>query len=231
MASITDVVSTIQNGVTSFNNLTIHMKGSFNNILARINQLNATISAIASAYVISVGGFNGVISLGTGLIAGSVNDIKVADGVTLQTVYAELTTYTSGTTNMAGAADTIPQNTDGTQLLTVSITPKLSTSNLIIRSTLSVSNSAAVNMFVALFQDSTAGAISAVGVGIGAVNDMVPTAFTLQITSGTTSSTTFKLRIGNFTGGVTTWAVNGTSAARRLGGSQRVAITVEEIKA
>ncbi len=39
MAGITDILSTIQNGVVAFNNLTIQMKGSFLNIFSQITSL------------------------------------------------------------------------------------------------------------------------------------------------------------------------------------------------
>src|SRR6266702_3084643 len=131
MASLSDVLSTVQNGVVAFNNLTIQMKGSFNNISSQFAALNVTTS-----------------------------------NITLQTVYAELTTFTSGVTNMAAGVDTIPQNTDGTQLLTVSITPKLSTSKLLIRVMMPATNSAIVNMWAGIFQDSTAAALAATAIGV-----------------------------------------------------------------
>src|SRR6266404_4495844 len=44
MAGLTDILSTIQNGVVAFNNLTTHMEGSFNNISGQIATKIATVS-------------------------------------------------------------------------------------------------------------------------------------------------------------------------------------------
>ena len=54
--------------------------------------------------------------------------------------------------------NTIPQNTEGDEYLSVTITPKSSTNRLVIKSQIIVSNSsaAAKNLTSALFQDSTA---------------------------------------------------------------------------
>lgn len=153
-----------------------------------------------------------------------------AAGTSVQTVYAELTTHTTGTTAMAGGVDTIPQNTDGTELVTVSITPKATTNKLVIRVGGVASNSGVTSNWSALFQDTTAGALAACAWAVNVADSMVPFSFAYQMTAGTTSATTFKVRIGNFNGVGSTWSVNGHSSARRLGGSQRVTITVEEIK-
>jgi ECM component-binding autotransporter adhesin len=152
-----------------------------------------------------------------------------AAGTSVQTVYAELTTHTTGTTSMAGGADTVPQNTDGTQLVTVSITPKATANKLNIFVSAPATNSGVVNMWCGVFQDSTASALFATPIGIPVAEVIVPIAFNYQMTAGTTSSTTFKVRIGNIAG-ASTWAVNGLTTARRLGGSARVTITVIETK-
>src|SRR5260221_7352332 len=58
--------------------------------------------------------------------------------------------------------DTIPQSTEGTQVLTLAITPVYSTSRLIIEFTGSINNDATQNNIgVALFQDSNANALAA----------------------------------------------------------------------
>jgi len=157
-------------------------------------------------------------------IAGTFNRI------TLQTAYGEQTAYTSGTSSMAGAADTIPQITDGTLLLQVSITPRLSTSQLLVRATITATNGTPSNMWAAIFKDNITSAIGSVGIGVANGDAMVPTSFTVQTTSGTTSPINFTLHIGLFNGGAGSWIVNGVSAARRLGGSQRTTMTIEEIK-
>lgn len=185
----------------------------------------------AGSVVTSIAGNTGAFTLGTGL-TNSTNNILVANGVELQTVYAELTTWTTGTTSMALGLDTIPQITDGTELVTVSITPKLSTTKLLITISGNLATSAASASWAAVFQDTTANAVVAVQAGTNIGADLTfPFNANYQMTSGTTSSTTFRLRVGLFNGGSGSWAVNGTSAGRRLGGSQRAVIKVVEVKA
>jgi len=151
-------------------------------------------------------------------------------GILVQTAYAETTTWTSGSAAMAGGTDTIPQQTDGTQILTVSITPKSSTNKLIVHvSGQFALGTAPFNIWTALFQDATANAFASKGLSCPVADNMVPMDFTAQITAGTTSSTTIKLRMGNLTGNSATYAVNGYSSGRRLGGSQRVILFVEEV--
>lgn len=146
-------------------------------------------------------------------------------------VYAENTTFTTGTTTMAGAATTVPQITDGTNILTSpSITPTLSTSKLLIRVNGSLTSGAAANLFVALFQGATAAAIASQLVGISGANTLTPVALTMEVATGSTSAVSFSVNIGNLNGSANTWAINGITTGARLGGSQRWTITVEEIK-
>ncbi len=91
MASITDVVSTIQNGVTSFNNLTTQMKGSFNNISSQLTTLQ-------SSGVKSIAGNTGAFTLSNGL-TNVGNDIQIAAGA--------WTVFTPTVTPSAGAFTTV----------------------------------------------------------------------------------------------------------------------------
>lgn len=123
--------------------------------------------------------------------------------------------------------DTIPQNTEGDEYLTRSITPKSATSKLVIEVELCASTSVISGVIVALFQDSTANALAA-------RYSYLDTAFgrdtiTLRhvMTSGTTSATTFKVRAGMDNAGTLT--VNGSNAARIFGGVLASSITIYEI--
>lgn len=200
--------------------------------LQQVHEKTATNTTDIAANTTNIATNTADIATNTAAIAANAAAIAAlpAAGTSVQTVYAELTTYTNGTTAMSGGADTIPQNTDGTQLLTVSITPKATSNKLIIRVEGVASNSAVGSNWAALFQDSTAAALAARAWAVNVIDSMVPFSFAYQMTAGTTSSTTFKVRIGNFTGVGSTWSVNGNSSIRRLGGAQRVTITVEEIK-
>lgn len=125
--------------------------------------------------------------------------------------------------------DTIPQNTEGDQYLSQAITPLSTTNRLLIETTAYVSHTANTDVSIALFQDSTAGALAA-----RACTTTVSTApyqlhLVHEMAAGTTSSTTFKIRIGGNTGSTTTF--NGQGGSRRFGGITVSNITITEVKA
>ena len=139
-------------------------------------------------------------------------------------------THTTDTTAMAGGTDTIPQITDGTEITTLAFTPTSATNILRITVTGPYTAAAAANQWVGLFRDATAAAKASQGIGTAVAETLSSFSFQFEEVSGTTSSTTYRVRIGNFNGSSTTWAVNGTTSARRLGGSTGLVIKIEEIK-
>lgn len=124
--------------------------------------------------------------------------------------------------------DTIPQNTEGDEYLTLAITPLDAANLLRIDVTLHISCATGVrNKCVALFQDATAGALACGYVAQANALYTDEISFTHWMTAGTTSATTFKVRAGVDTGGTNT--VNGNSGARRYGGVMASSITITEI--
>lgn len=125
--------------------------------------------------------------------------------------------------------DTIPQNTEGDQYMSLSITPKNSSNilkiDVIFQGSCSLTGD---SLAVALFQDSTAGAL-AVGFS-GSTGATQPQAipFSYTMSAGTTSATTFKIRAGA-TSGTTTF--NGAGAARKYGGVMASSIIITEFSA
>lgn len=133
------------------------------------------------------------------------------------------------TTTLLPFDDTIPQNTEGAEVITLAITPKSATNKLVIDfSTLS---GASVAMFVslALFQDTTANAIAATGDYMDTATAGLNMNLKHTMTAGTTSSTTFKIRIGGAAAGTVSW--NGVNAARRFSTIPKTTITITEYKA
>jgi hypothetical protein len=125
--------------------------------------------------------------------------------------------------------DSIPQNTEGDQYLSLAITPTSASSTLIIDVVWNGTNSSAsANTMVAgLFQDSTANALAAVAKVFDANGNADQIEFTHTMTAGTTSATTFKVRVGGVNAGTTTF--NGTAGARRLGGVMASSIVITEL--
>lgn len=161
------------------------------------------------------------------LVDGAVTSDKVADGILVNHAIATLNS-SSTTSSIIPFDDTIPQNTEGTEILTVSITPKSSTNILVVEAKVAFSNGAGVtDTTIAIFRDSTANAKCA------DYADGVPSDGTGSLiakfseTAGATSSTTFKVRIG-VNGGTVRW--NG-SGARRFGDIPKTSIEVWEYKA
>ena len=156
--------------------------------------------------------------------------VAVADKKVLQTVHAATSAVATGTTLMADD-DTIPQNTEGNEAITLAITPTSASSRLLITAT--VFHSAALtacNIITALFQDSTANALAAVvQEKPNDANAPFLSTLTHEMAAGTTSATTFKIRAG--ANGAGTWTLNGWGGARRMGGVASTTLTITEIAA
>jgi len=157
-------------------------------------------------------------------------------GTVLQVAYAEL--LTSGTTSVAiPADDTIPQNTEGTEILTLTMTPNFASSYLLVQVIANLSENTDVagpqGAIAAIFRDSTADAIAsdfALGDALaGAANalNVANFSFCFRVAATAATSTTFKLRVGGETAVAMRW--NGFSGGRKLGGSWRTSMTVTEI--
>lgn len=176
---------------------------------------------------------NGAVSA-AGVIESTSGGFKFPDASTqafaskvLQQVSASSSAYASGTTTTP-ADDTIPQQTEGNEFLTVTITPKASTSTLLVEVNANCSSSAAGTMTSAVFRDSGANAVAAQGQYL-ATNEVFVSVVRVFVAASSTSATTFKLRVGCNNAG--TVALNGVSGARLYGGAAMSTITVTEIAA
>ena len=129
----------------------------------------------------------------------------------------------TGTTVMPND-NTVPQNGDGDQYLTISFTPTSATNRLRISGIVNGASSAEVFWLAALFRDSYPGAFAVVS-STGAAATMSSVAFSYDMIAGTTSSTTFNVRCGALSG---TFTFNGAGGAGLFGGSAISSITVEE---
>lgn len=154
---------------------------------------------------------------------------NVQPGVVLQVVHSQDGEFSSGSTAIPND-DTIPQNTEGDEYMTCSITPLKSNSKLKIEVVVQGSTSTNNYFFAAcLFQDSTADALAAAKAGRHAASSAQGTVtFTYWMTAGTTDSTTFKVRAGSSSG---TFYFNGDAGVRKFGGVQFSSITITEYAA
>ena len=146
----------------------------------------------------------------------------------VQHVFAYGSSYFS-TNSVIPWDNTIPQNTEGYQITTATITPNNASNQLVIIFTMnfSVNNGAAV-VPVALFQDSGVNAIAANWANFNPVTGMGKAEMFFQLTAGTTSATTIKIRAG-VSNSAHTLYVNGNPAGQMLGGVSNIVMQVIEI--
>ena len=122
-----------------------------------------------------------------------INSLSSSSSV-LQVVSNQLATLLDVSGTAFDIDDSIPQNDEGVEVITLSITPIYSISNLLIEFTGFATTNGAKSGG-ALFQDSTANALTAVA--YHSQGTQTRSFFMSHIMqSGTTSSTTFKVRIG-----------------------------------
>lgn len=144
----------------------------------------------------------------------------------VQRVVTATSTVVSGTAQIP-LDDTIPQVTEGTQFLAVTITPRNAASTLVVEAQVFFSSVNNVTITGAIHLGSAADAIAAVGipVGVGAEAVMV---MRHSFVANTSAAIPVQLRLGG--SGATTIHMNGSSAgARRFGGVAASSISVTEI--
>ncbi|MFG1330216.1 DUF2793 domain-containing protein [Xanthobacter autotrophicus] len=152
----------------------------------------------------------------------------VAAGVTgnvVQVVNAS-TTAVATTTALIPYDDTIPQITEGAEVLTATITPKSATNVLRIDVSLQLSPSVQSSVIVALFKGSGADALAA-GIDLAGAGSNTQVVISCFMVAGSTSAQTFRVRMGMVSAGTLT--LNGLSAARRFGGVSASTISIVEI--
>lgn len=178
---------------------------------------NGTIYGVA----VNNGTFNGA-----AISAGTVGSTQVATGAVVQVVNFQTSTLATGT-GLIPIDNTIPQITEGTEFMTLAFTPKSSTNTLIIDVQAQLERNNTGNTIMGLFQDANANALaSEFSLVVGGYGHRQ--LLRHKMTAGTTSSTTFRLRIGS--DAVATITFNGAGGTPYLGGTLTSNITVTEVK-
>lgn len=147
--------------------------------------------------------------------------------VLVQRVISEVGSSATGTTTMP-LDDTIPQNTEGDQYMTVSITPTNASNILFIEVILFAVHSTGAWISAALFQDSVANALAAMTSYSTTAGGGAPIVFRHKMVAGGTSAIAFKVRAGNHLGAGTV-TFNGNAGSRIFGGVIASSITVTEL--
>jgi hypothetical protein len=173
---------------------------------------------------------------GSSIQVGSIDlttPLAVADGGTgigTSRVLAQIQSFATGAvatgTTTIPVDNTIPQSTEGDQYMALTITPTSATSTLEIEVVANYSHSAAGGFIAtALFKDSTANALAVSATSASATYNQ-NSKIIYSMTSGTTSATTFKVRIGSSAAGTLTF--NGLTAGGIYGGTFSSSITIKE---
>lgn len=145
-------------------------------------------------------------------------------GGLLQFQYSQLTADVSTATTIPYDA-TIPQNTEGVEYTTITITPLSASSYLEVEINMFVGGSAGAMFTAALFKDSDANAIATWSIGVAASVNTILNGKVI-IASGSTSARTYKLRIG--TNGVTGYVNRHSGTADMFGTTAASLMTIKE---
>ena len=162
--------------------------------------------------------------------AAAIATTKLGAGATVQVVNVENGTLATGTATIP-LDNTIPQISEGTEFMTLAVTPTHASNTLLIDVvTMSGTTTANVMAINALFVGTTANALATAQGGMdSAANRPCPTtAFRHKMTAGVTTELTFRLRIGGNSS--STIAFNGYNGGALFGGTFASSITITEIK-
>ncbi|MEZ0226527.1 MAG: hypothetical protein ACAH83_18365 [Alphaproteobacteria bacterium] len=147
-------------------------------------------------------------------------------GSVIQTVSATYTSNADLTTTIP-LDDTIPQITEGTEVVTVTITPTSATSTIEVSFYAFGSASSASVLIAALFKDSGSNALQVFTMVAG--GSSLPDSICLGFSenAANTSARTYRIRVGMSSG---TCRLNGTLTSRLFGGAAAAHIIAREIK-
>jgi hypothetical protein len=162
----------------------------------------------------------------------------LGSGAYIGSAYASLATGASVTGTAIPNDTTIPQNTEGTEILTCAYTPIFADSTLEVSFITFLNEDANTTalLIAALFRDSDANAISVAWQDCVATSTTLsnsPLTNTVRVSAGSTATTTFKLRVGTNTNSVAIRynGFTGTSSTAFGSTIPKTSIIVREVKA
>lgn len=145
----------------------------------------------------------------------------------------QVANYTTGanstTTSLIPLDNTIPQITEGTQIMSLAFTPKKANSKLKITVVAHSSNSATTRNIFALFVDDSTSSIGTMPVYLPVITAPVPCSFVSFYNVVSTSTRTFSVRLGVNSASTATFNGESGSSSCSFGGSLASSITIEEI--
>jgi hypothetical protein len=173
-----------------------------------------------------------ITSLNTTSISSSVGEFTLVKiGGNSPSIFlgrATSVTYVTASTDLP-VDDSIPQITEGDQVLSVAVTPTNAASVLRITATLHVGASGAGLVGAGLFIDATAGALSADATRVEGSTDVQDLIIEHAVSASNTTLRSYKIRIGPDAGGPADSHLNGSGGGRYFGGVLTSMIEVVEI--
>jgi len=126
--------------------------------------------------------------------------------------------------------DTVPDDSEGTSILSATVQPVYATSYLLVEAESHVAaNVAGLNTILGIFSSTATLAVEVTTIATASVNLMQKISFSYLAQSSSTTSRAFTLRIGPEAAGTIT--INGQAAARLLGGAAITKLRISEINA
>ena len=168
------------------------------------------IQSISGSGTVTLGTSGETLAIGTGVTTGT------GFGKTRQMVTTQTGAMSTGTT-IFPEDDTIPQNSEGDQYMTLAITPKSATSRLLITAQVFGSVNPGTRWGVGLFKDSDANAICFAATFVDDASSMSTCYIDHSEISGSTSARTYKIRAGSIQTSAT-FTFNGQTGSRKFGG-------------
>jgi len=154
----------------------------------------------------------------------TVGNLRPAVSKVIQVVNFTTGDVDSGTGTIPGD-DTIPENTEGNEFMTLAITPTDAAHKLRVEAELFLCGSTTSVLAAAIFRDSGVNALAAARMPGTTVGTMLRVVLA-EVVAGSVSTTTFKVRAGTASAATTTF--NGVGGAPLYGGVFASFITITE---
>jgi hypothetical protein len=186
-----------------------------------------TINGTGTVTGITAGGLPDGCVATSDIADGAVVNSKVADGAVVQVVSSTVATVTAVSVAIPHD-DTVPQSTEGFELLTATITPKSSTNKVLVQfSGFCASPNTGFSASHVLFRGTTA--INATSTTHSVANATTPVFIQHLDSPASGSAITYSVRVGPSLGTVN-FAYNSNGGTRRYGGQASAVLTLTEIK-
>jgi hypothetical protein len=176
-----------------------------------------TSSGVATAGTWTTTNLNSIATFGPGM---------KKPGDIVQVIRQDTGTVATGTT-VIPFDNTIPQNTEGDQYMSVTIVPTSACNVERVKSSIFASCSVTAQLTAAIFRDTTANALFAISNTVGGAFYMAPPFLDGIFCFNTAASTDIKMRMGGSSASTTTF--NGQAGAQIYGGVANSCLMVEEI--